>query len=70
MQIEDYASMFRKQVFSSDVDDDTIQDCIKTAQTQSEKVNQNLKTRVVSPAKFTPYEIATFKFRPRLPISF
>lgn len=37
IQIEQYAEMFRKQVFNSDVDKQTIEDCIKITQSTSKK---------------------------------
>lgn len=38
MQIEKFAEMFRKQVYSSDVDSETIDDAITITKTQSKKV--------------------------------
>ena len=37
-QIENYAEMFRKQVYSSDVDLQTVQDAIKVTYLQSKRV--------------------------------
>lgn len=37
-QIELYAEMFRKQVYSSDIDQRTIEDAIKITELQSKKV--------------------------------
>jgi len=41
IQIEQYAEMFRKQVFNSDVDKQMIEDCIKITQNTSKKLMQD-----------------------------
>ncbi|KLO20158.1 hypothetical protein SCHPADRAFT_816745 [Schizopora paradoxa] len=41
IQIEQFAEMFRKQVFNSDVDKQTIEDCIKITQNSSKKLMQD-----------------------------
>lgn len=37
-QIKFFAEMFRKQVFSSDVDDDTVRECLATTRALNKKV--------------------------------
>lgn len=37
-QIENYAEMFRNQVFSSDVDQQTVEECVEITHVQSRKV--------------------------------
>jgi len=39
-QIENYADMFRKQVFSADTDEQTVQECIDITQAQAKKLLQ------------------------------
>ena len=40
-QIQDFATMFRKQVYTSDVDPKTVEDALAITYTQSKKVRRN-----------------------------
>lgn len=39
LQIRMYAEMFRKQVFSSDVDEETVHECLETSHSLNKKVS-------------------------------
>lgn len=41
VQIEEYASMFRKQVYTSDVDSKTVEDALSITYNQSKKVRKS-----------------------------
>ena len=46
-QIHSYAEMFRKQVYSSDADRQTIEEAIKITQSQSRRVRQDTTSLIV-----------------------